>query len=136
MPAIVGVVETCVYADDLENAERFYGECLGLTLAAREPGRHVFFQVGDRNMLLVFRAEASRRGDSLPPHGATGSTHLALGIAAEDLEAWRNHLQRHGVQIEQQQEWRGGGRSLYFRDPAGNLVELITPCVWGLPSGW
>ncbi len=25
---------------------------------------------------------------------------------------------------------------LYFRDPAGNSVELITPGVWGLPSGW
>jgi TfoX/Sxy family transcriptional regulator of competence genes len=27
-------------------------------------------------------------------------------------------------------------RSLYFRDPAGNSVELVTPGVWGLPSGW
>jgi catechol 2,3-dioxygenase-like lactoylglutathione lyase family enzyme len=24
----------------------------------------------------------------------------------------------------------------YFRDPSGNLVELLTPGVWGLPSGW
>src|SRR4029077_18016396 len=28
------------------------------------------------------------------------------------------------------------GRSIYFRDPAGNLVELVTPGIWGLPSGW
>jgi hypothetical protein len=28
------------------------------------------------------------------------------------------------------------GISLYFRDPAGNSVELVTPGVWGLPSGW
>jgi catechol 2,3-dioxygenase-like lactoylglutathione lyase family enzyme len=29
-----------------------------------------------------------------------------------------------------------GGKSLYLRDPAGNSVELVTPGVWGLPSGW
>ena len=32
--------------------------------------------------------------------------------------------------------WPGGGRSIYFRDPAGNCVELVTPGVWGLPGGW
>lgn len=29
-----------------------------------------------------------------------------------------------------------GGKSIYFRDPAGNSVELVTPGIWGLPSGW
>ena len=38
--------------------------------------------------------------------------------------------------IEKEVEWPKGGRSLYFRDPAGNSVELVTPGVWGLPSGW
>jgi catechol 2,3-dioxygenase-like lactoylglutathione lyase family enzyme len=33
-------------------------------------------------------------------------------------------------------EWPRGGRSLYFRDPAGNSVELVTPGPWGLPGGW
>jgi hypothetical protein len=33
-------------------------------------------------------------------------------------------------------EWPSGGRSIYFRDPAGNLVDLVTPGVWGLPSDW
>ena len=32
--------------------------------------------------------------------------------------------------------WPRGGRSIYFRHPAGNSVEPITPGVWGLPSGW
>jgi hypothetical protein len=26
--------------------------------------------------------------------------------------------------------------AVYFRDPAGNSVELITPGLWGLPGGW
>jgi catechol 2,3-dioxygenase-like lactoylglutathione lyase family enzyme len=41
-----------------------------------------------------------------------------------------------GVGIAKEVEWPRGGKSIYFRDPVGNLVELVTPGVWGLPSGW
>jgi len=87
-------------------------------------------------MLLVFRPEATLRGDPLPAHGARGPGHFAMGIAADDLDAWRQRLKEHGVPIEHEESWPRGGHSLYFRDPAGNSVELITPGVWGLPSGW
>jgi catechol 2,3-dioxygenase-like lactoylglutathione lyase family enzyme len=72
----------------------------------------------------------------LPAHGASGSGHVAFGIKAEELAAWRERLQSKGVAIEQEVEWPRGGKSVYFRDPAGNSVELVTPGVWGLPSGW
>jgi catechol 2,3-dioxygenase-like lactoylglutathione lyase family enzyme len=133
---IQSVVETGIYAEDLDEAERFYRDVLGLTVLGKEAGRHVFFQVGDRDMLLVFRAEATLRGDHLPAHGSNGPGHFALGIAAEDLDAWRERLQSLQVAIEHEEAWERGGRSLYFRDPAGNSVELITPGLWGLPAGW
>ena len=41
-----------------------------------------------------------------------------------------------GDASELETTWPRGGRSLYFRDPAGNSGELITPGVWGTPSGW
>jgi hypothetical protein len=59
-----------------------------------------------------------------------------LGIAAEDLGAWRIRLNEQGVRIEHEESWPHGGYSLYFRDPADNAVELVTPGVWGLPAGW
>jgi catechol 2,3-dioxygenase-like lactoylglutathione lyase family enzyme len=130
------IVETAIYADDLAAAERFYRDVLGLLFLGKEEGRHVFFQVGERNVLLVFRASATLRGDQLPAHGASGSVHFALGIRAEDLDAWRTQLARHEVTIEHEETWPHGGHSLYFRDPGGNLVELITPGIWGLPTGW
>jgi catechol 2,3-dioxygenase-like lactoylglutathione lyase family enzyme len=136
MKPVQCLVETAIYADDLDQAERFYHEVLGLKVHGKEAGRHVFFQVGDRDMLLVFRAETTLRGDHLPAHGAHGPGHFAMGIAAEDLDAWRQRLQDHRVAIEHEETWTYGGRSLYFRDPAGNVLELITPGVWGLPSGW
>src|SRR5947208_711049 len=76
------------------------------------------------------------KGDQLPPHGATGPGHFAPGIEAESLDPWRKLLRGHGVTIEKEVERPRGGKSLYFRDPAGNSVELVTPGVWGLPSGW
>ena len=133
---IKAVVETAIYVDDLRAAEAFYRTALGLPVIGKEPGRHVFFQAGEASVLLAFLAEATLKGDQLPPHGGTGPGHFALGIEAESFDAWRKLLQGHGVSIEKEVEWPRGGKSLYFRDPAGKSVELVTPGVWGLPSGW
>jgi len=134
--SIQGIIETAVYVDDLDAAEKFYRNILGLPVIRREPGRHVFFQVGESDVLLVFLPESTLQGETLPAHGANGPGHAALGIQRQDIEHWRRHLQQQGVSIEQEADWPNGGKSLYFRDPAGNSVELITPGVWGLPSGW
>jgi catechol 2,3-dioxygenase-like lactoylglutathione lyase family enzyme len=136
MTSIVNLVETGIYADDLDRAERFYREVLGLELIGREPGRHVFFRVGRDDVLLVFNPETTVKGEHLPSHGARGPGHFALGILADALDSWRGRLASHGVTIEHEADWPRGGHSLYFRDPAGNLVELLTPGLWGLPSGW
>jgi catechol 2,3-dioxygenase-like lactoylglutathione lyase family enzyme len=133
---ITAIIETAIYVDDLAAAEHFYRTVLDLPVLGEEAGRHVFFRAGQASVLLAFFAETTLRGDHLPAHGARGPGHFALGIAAESLDAWRDRLQRHGVAVEKEVTWPRGGRSLYFRDPAGNSVELITPGIWGLPSGW
>jgi catechol 2,3-dioxygenase-like lactoylglutathione lyase family enzyme len=133
---INAIFETAIYVDDLQATEAFYRTVLGLTVIATELGHHVFFQVGASSVLLAFIAEATLKGDHLPPHGARGPGHFALGIEADALDIWRQKLQEGGVSIEKEVEWPRGGKSIYFRDPAGNLVELNTPGVWGLPSGW
>lgn len=136
MEPIRHLVEAALYVKDLERAEAFYRGVLGLELLAKRPGRHLFFRVGE-SVLLIFQPEATRRpGGGVPPHGAEGPGHVALGIPEEAFEAWRARLERHGVEIEQEKAWPRGGRSLYFRDPDGNSIELITPNCWGLPSGW
>jgi catechol 2,3-dioxygenase-like lactoylglutathione lyase family enzyme len=135
-PGIETVVETAIYADDLEAMESFYHGVLGLPRMGKEPGRHVFFRVGAGSVLLVFQPQSTRQGGVLPAHGATGPGHFALGIRPDLLSAWRQHLIAHGVEIEKEVAWPGGAMSLYFRDPAGNVAELITPGLWGTPAGW
>jgi catechol 2,3-dioxygenase-like lactoylglutathione lyase family enzyme len=109
---IQAVIETAIYVDDLQATEAFYGTVLGLPVMDKESGRHAFFQVGEASVLLAFLAESTLKGDQLPPHGATGPGHFALGIEAESFDAWRKLLQSHGITIEKVVEWPRGGRSL------------------------
>ena len=81
MSEIEAIVETAIYVDDLEAAEAFYRDVLGLEVIGREAGRHVFFRVGG-GVLLAFDPEATLQGDMLPPHGARGPGHFALGVRA------------------------------------------------------
>jgi catechol 2,3-dioxygenase-like lactoylglutathione lyase family enzyme len=126
---IQSIVETAIYVDDLDRAEAFYRTILDFPMIVKEAGRHVFFHVGERNVLLAFCADSTL-------HGARGPGHVAFGIEADTLHTWRRKLQDNGILIEDEVAWPRGGKSIYFRDPAGNLLELVTPGIWGLPSGW
>jgi catechol 2,3-dioxygenase-like lactoylglutathione lyase family enzyme len=66
----------------------------------------------------------------LPAHGARGPGHIAWLVTDDELAAWRERLRTVGVAIENEHTWPSGGRSLYFRDPAGNSLEFATARVW------
>jgi catechol 2,3-dioxygenase-like lactoylglutathione lyase family enzyme len=128
----LSILETAIYASDLDAAERFYGDVLGLPFDSKVAGRHIFFHCGDA-MLLVFNpaVTAVKAGD-VPPHGARGPGHVAFAVGDGELEPWLERLAEHGVEIEASVDWPGGGRSIYFRDPGGNSLELTTPSIWGI----
>ena len=127
------VLETSLYADDLDAAEQFYGEVLGLDVVLRTDGNHVSFRCG-AGVVHVFDPVASRDRESLPAHGADGPVHVAFGVPTDQLAAWRRHFNRHDVQVEQTKQWAEGQRSLYVRDPAGNSVELVSSTLWSTTS--
>lgn len=131
------VLESSLYCPDLDAAERFYRDVLGLEAIGRQPGRHVFLRCGEGVVLLFNPAatadsSASTSGIPVPPHGATGASHLAFRLPVGDIERWQDHLARAGVPIEAEVRWPEGGYSLYVRDPAGNSIELATAATWGL----
>ncbi len=127
------VLETCLYVDDLDAARRFYGDVLGLPLVSREGDRHLFFRCGE-GMVLIFNPRETQKSTDVPPHGAQGAGHVAFAVRPEDLNAWVERLEQHGIPIEADITWPNGARSLYVRDPAGNSVELATPSLWGFAS--
>lgn len=126
------VLETCLYVDDLEAAEAFYRDVLGLEPVAKSEGRHVFFRCG-QGMFLLFNPEQTViKTGKAPTHGAHGQGHVAFAMDMSEVDGWRSYLESMDVEIETDVTWPGGGRSLYFRDPAGNSLEVTTLETWGL----
>ena len=123
------ILETSLYVSDLEAARLFYSEVLKLEHHSGLRGRHQFFRCGD-GMLLLFQPEVSSQSTEIPAHGARGPGHVAFQIEESALAKWRDHLVSHGVSIEHEHTWPNGARSLYFRDPSGNSLELATPSLW------
>ena len=129
------ILETALYADDLDAAEAFYTGVMGLEVIFRKPDRHVFFRL-ENSVLLIFRAAATRvSSDPERPghltHGAEGPGHVCFAADRDALEAWEQRIAAAGIEIEDDVEWPGGARSFYIRDPAGNSLEFAEPRLWG-----
>jgi catechol 2,3-dioxygenase-like lactoylglutathione lyase family enzyme len=133
---IMHVLETALYTDDLETTAAFYADMLGLERVVEIPGRHVFFRV-EGGVLLLFDPGATTEPPRdprmpVPPHGATGPGHVCFAASADEIDAWVAKFDAAGIEIEADFEWPQGGRSVYFRDPAGNSIEFAEPRIWGL----
>ena len=133
-PPLARVVETALYFDDLPAATAFYRDVLGLRVM-NDGARLVALDAGAGTVLLLFQRGATREGyhwptGYIPPHDGAGPAHVALGVASEHFEAWDRWLTALGIAVESRVTWTRGGRSLYFRDPGGHSLELVTPGTW------
>lgn len=133
-PRVSGVLETCLYVDDLPRARAFYERVFGFTPMVADD-RIVAFDVAPGSTLILFRRGATRNpvrvgGGLIPPHHGGGPQHFALGIEDADWDAWKAHLAAEGVAVASAVNWPQGGRSLYFHDPEGLVVELATRGLW------
>lgn len=134
MPALNGILETALYTDDMTRARAFYENVLSLKPIFAD-NRLCAYGVADRDVLLVFKRGSAREtttmpGGVIPGHDGTGPLHVAFAIARDDLAVWEQQLKARGVAIEGHTDWKRGGRSIYFRDPDGHLLELATPGLW------
>lgn len=133
----ITITETCLYAVDLIEAEHFYSDLMGFQLVMKEDERHLFYKCTN-SMLLIFNPQHTLNiktdvnGDPVPLHGAEGPGHVAFSVDEEDYESWKIKLLKHNIAIESEIEWPGNVHSFYFRDPAGNSLEIITGDMWKL----
>jgi catechol 2,3-dioxygenase-like lactoylglutathione lyase family enzyme len=122
--------EAAIYTSDLDTAKRFYHDVLGLEIISSMESRGISFRCGE-TVLLVFDPGRTRVPDAgVPTHGAIGEGHIAFVVDDSELDLWRARLMDFGVAIEAEVAWPSGGRSLYFRDPAGNVVEFAPRTLW------
>lgn len=131
-PGLAGVLETCLYhaAAEAEEIHRFYADVLGLREVSRWPGG-VAFRAGAGVVLLFSRESLVARGGPISEHGTSGPGHVCLlakdGVA---YDAWKLALSTAGVKIAHEHDWGGGRRSIFFADPAGNLLEVAHGDLW------
>jgi catechol 2,3-dioxygenase-like lactoylglutathione lyase family enzyme len=136
MPSVGRVLETSLYVDELERSVDFYTRLFGFEKMVCD-GRFCALSVSGKQVLLLFRKRATIEpvvfpGGIIPAHDGDGQTHLAFTIGAEDEQEWTRSLGAADVPIESRVTWPRGGFSLYFRDPDGHLLELVSPGCWAI----
>lgn len=134
-PPINRIVETAIYCSDLAFAIEFYDRVFGFAKLSEGP-RVCAYDVGPGSVLLLFQRGASVADmhfgaqGSIPGHDADGPAHFAFAIDVDAYDPWKRQLHDLDIPIVSEMTWDLGGRSLYFHDPDGHVVELATPGVW------
>jgi catechol 2,3-dioxygenase-like lactoylglutathione lyase family enzyme len=134
VPQVRGVLETALYVADLERSRAFYSRVFGFE-PLHQDERFCAFDVLGRQVLLLFQRGVTAEpvtmpGGTIPGHDGEGRIHLAFAIGRDDLDPWERRLQQNQVPVESRVSWARGGKSIYFRDPDGHLLELVTPGAW------
>ncbi|MEQ1607584.1 MAG: VOC family protein [Hyphomonadaceae bacterium] len=110
---------------DWERSNTFYRDVMGATLIERPSGWA--YRFGDRQLNVHGPGVAPAEVARLPVQ--PGNSDLCFEWNGPITDAMA-HLARHGIQIEcgptQRFGARGAGKSVYFRDPDGSLMEFIT----------
>jgi lactoylglutathione lyase len=102
---MVGINHIALAVGDVNEAVDFYGRVFDLELRGRS-GRMAFLDMGDQFLALA-------EGDDPAP-----DRHRHFGLVVDDREAVRRALKEAGIEEER-------SRGLRFRDPWGNLVEVV-----------
>ena len=119
-----GIHHTALLSSDVERTIRFYSEVLEFPLTEiienrdYEGSNHFFFDVGNGNLLAFFDFP----GLDLGPYAEVlgGLHHLAISVPPERWREQRQRLDEAGVEVQTIDS------SLYFRDPDGARIELIS----------
>jgi catechol-2,3-dioxygenase len=114
---ITGFSELTLEAHDPCALARFYAECFGLAQLSSEGDRH-WLAAGPSARLGLWKPGRKEFGDEGGAH-----VHFAFAVEPGSLDALAERLRSNGVEVEGPLEHDGGDRSLYVRDPEGNVVE-------------
>ncbi len=118
---VTGVNELVLEVVDLEAAERFYSELLGLPVVERWADREaVWVMAGGRTRIGLWRPQVGLAGGRGGVH-----VHFAMHIEEADYDAAVERLRGLGAEVEEI-AFAGAGRAAYVTDPDGNVVELWT----------
>jgi catechol 2,3-dioxygenase-like lactoylglutathione lyase family enzyme len=120
-----GLHHFAVICSDVEQTVRFYQDLLEFPLTEIFENRdykgsnHFFFDIGNGNLLAFFDFPGLDVGPYAEVLG--GLHHIAISVDPEKWERLKGRLDEAGVEYQSE-----SGSSIYFRDPDGARVELIS----------
>ena len=128
---IRGLAEIALRVDDLDAMQAFYEEVVGLELMKRFDDRvHcAFFRIAEgvegHTQVLALFDRSNDPGFAGLSSEQTTVDHIAFGISKDDYGTEKERLEKLGLEVfTDEHEWVHW-RSLYVRDPEGNLVEWV-----------
>ena len=120
--AIRAVDYTVIFVRDMAAMRRFYEGVLSFPVTRELSAGWIEYQIGGNTLAL---ARPGRTAKDAPTPVGSASLQLAFRVGAEDVDRCAEELTRHGVDLlEPPTNQPFGHRTLFFRDPDGNLLEV------------
>lgn len=121
--AIRAIDYTVIFVRDIAAMRRFYEDILGFGLLRELSPGWIEYRVGDNTLAL---AEPRLTAADLPTPGGSAALQLAFKVSAAEVDQCADELVRQGVDIlSPPTDQVFGHRTLFFRDPDGNLLEVF-----------
>jgi lactoylglutathione lyase len=121
--AIQAIDYTLILVRDWGKMRHFYQEILGCPLLRELSPAWIEYQIGSNTLAL---AEPKRLARDLPTPQGSASLQLAFKVSYADVDRCAAELIQKGVRLlEPPTDQSFGHRTLFFRDPDGNLLEVF-----------
>jgi catechol 2,3-dioxygenase-like lactoylglutathione lyase family enzyme len=114
---VAGIDHVVLHVKDLARSKKFYMELLGMDVQ-RENSWQVFLRCGDQ-MIGLFAVDGGER-----IHAGDEVNHMALRLRSGEYRKVKAILEEAGIEVSGR---RGDPRCIYFSDPDGHRLQLLTP---------
>jgi len=114
---VTGIDHVVLHVKDLTRSKKFYVELLGMTMEHASSWQ-LFLKCGNQGVAL-FEAD---NGDEI--HGGSEMNHMALRLKSGEYEKIKALLEEQGIKVTGRS---GDPHCIYFSDPDGHRLQLLTP---------
>jgi catechol 2,3-dioxygenase-like lactoylglutathione lyase family enzyme len=120
--AIRAIDYSVILVRDMAAMRRFYEGVLGFPLTRELSPGWIEYRVGANTLAL---ARPSRTAGDAPTPAGSASLQLAFKVSPPDVDRCADELVRKGIALlEPPKNHSFGHRTVFFRDPDGNLLEV------------
>jgi len=121
--AIRAIDYTVIFARDIAAMRSFYQDILGFALLRELSPNWIEYRVGSNTLAL---ARPSRTADDAPTPNGSAALQLAFKVSPAEVDQCADELVRRGIALLSPPTNQSfGHRTLFFRDPDGNLLEVF-----------